>query len=164
MQEEGSCIAIRCRLLLLRIPHLLHSQMSSNQEPREQARHCKNQQVPVNQRQSPLQPQTVVQLTMAACGATENMSGNVRSLQVCLMSLSSCQPSCRTRAAPYFLSRRAGTVSCCGGCLSTSSAPWLREALHDPADGEALQAGSQPAKRAQKVALTHLDEEEDGEG
>ncbi|CAK0785855.1 hypothetical protein CVIRNUC_009067 [Coccomyxa viridis] len=34
----------------------------------------------------------------------------------------------------------------------------------EPADGEALQAGSQPAKRAQKVALTHLDEEEDGEG
>ena len=102
MQEEGSCIAIRCRLLLLRIPHLLHSQMSSNQEPREQARHCKNQQVSVNQRQSPLQPQTVVQLTMAACGATENMSGNVRSLQVCLMSLSSCQSSCCTRAAPYF--------------------------------------------------------------
>ena len=39
-----------------------------------------------------------------------------------------------------------------------------KEALHDPTDGEDLQAGSQPAKRAQKVALKHLDEEEDGEG
>ena len=47
---------------------------------------------------------------------------------------------------------------------SAGPAPNAKEGLHDGADAEDLQAGGQPAKRAQKVALTHLDEEEDGEG
>ena len=87
IQKEVSCTDVSCRLLLQRIPHLLHSQMSSNQEPRMQAQHCNIQQVSASQRQGLLQPQTMAQLTMAACGAKGNMPGNVRSLQVCLLSL-----------------------------------------------------------------------------
>lgn len=51
--------------------------------------------------------------------------------------------------------------SCCQRCWLSTNA---KEALHDCADEEDLQAGGQPAKRTQKVALTHLDEEEDEEG
>ena len=50
---------------------------------------------------------------------------------------------------------------CCQHCQPSTNA---KKALHDRADGEVLQAGGQPAKRAHKVGLTHLDEEEDEEG
>ena len=71
------------------------------------------------------------------------------------MSLSLSQSSCCICAVLY-----CGLLSVCDPGASTNA----MQALHDHADGEDLQAGSQPAKRTQKVALTHLDEEEDGEG
>ena len=54
------------------------------------------------------------------------------------------------------------SVQCC--CQRHQPSTNAKEVWHDCTDGEDVQAGDQPAKRAQKVALTHLDEEEDEEG